>query len=248
MDSGKKSVIEEMDFFSTIITEDEYNISKSCEDFKDTTSRAKSKEPKEKANIRDQLSVLEKSVLPIQNDSESKLRVSKGTRSRVTIKDEVSTPEVPSLPSQSCSELNDVKDKEEYHAENAAQLGHSKPKSSLKPSGGKKVTRSVTWADEKMDSADSRDLCEVRELDGKKEGPSGLGGMDVGEDDNALRLASAEACAIALSQAAEAIASGETDTTDAGMQLYSLSFSLSFFLSFYLFIFSNFCPCLFIFK
>ena len=236
MDSGKKSVIEEMDFFSTIITEDEYNISKSCKDFKDTTSRAKSKEPKEKANIRDQLSVLEKSVLPIQNDSESKLRVSKGMRSRVTIKDEVNTPEVPSVPSQSCSELNDVKDKEEYHAENVAQLGHSKPKSSLKPSGGKKVTRSVTWADEKMDGADSRDLCEVGELDGKKEGPSGLvGGMDVGEDDNALRLASAEACAIALSQAAEAIASGETDTTDAGMQLYSLSFYLSFFLFIYFF-------------
>lgn len=215
MDSGKNFVIDEMDFVSTIITKDEYSISKSSKGLKDTTSHAKSKEPKEKASIGDQLSMLEKSSPPIQNDSESKLRESKGRRSRVIFKDEFSTAEVPSVPSQSGSELNGVKGKEEYHTENAAQLGPTKPKSSLKPSGGKKVIRSVTWADEKMDSADSRDFCKVRELEVKKEDPNGLGDIDVGDDDNALRFASAEACAVALSQAAEAIASGETDMTDA---------------------------------
>lgn len=237
MDSGKKSVIDEMDFVSTIITEDEYTISKSPKGFKDTTSHAKSKEPKEIADIRDHLSVSEKFTPPIESDSGSKLRESKGRRSRVTIKDEASTPEFPSVPGQTCSELNALKDKEEYHLENVAQLGHAKPKSSLKPSCGKKITRSVTWADEKMDGANSRDLCEVRELEVKKEGPSGLRLMDVEEDDNAIRLALAEAYAVALSQAAEAVASGETDSTDAGVQSYSLS--LFFFLI---------SVCLFIFK
>lgn len=200
-----------MDIVSTIITKNEYSISKSSKDLKNTTSHLKSKECKEIAEAGDQLSMLENSTPSRQKDSQSK-----GRRSRVIIKDQPDT--LPSVPSQSGSKSTAVEGKEEQNAESATQLGHTRLKSSLKHSGGEKVPRSVTWADEKMDGAESRDLCEVSELEVKKEGPTGLGGViDNRDDNNADRFASAEACAMALSQAAEAIASGETDVTDAGI-------------------------------
>uniref|UniRef100_M4DVL3 RNA polymerase II subunit B1 CTD phosphatase RPAP2 homolog n=2 Tax=Brassica campestris TaxID=3711 RepID=M4DVL3_BRACM len=72
-------------------------------------------------------------------------------------------------------------------------------KSCLKVSGSKKLSHSVTWADQ----SDVRgDLCEVR--------------SDDTEDVNSVsRLALAEACAKALSQAAEAVSSGDLDASDA---------------------------------
>lgn len=76
-------------------------------------------------------------------------------------------------------------------------------KSCLKGSGSKKLSHSVTWADQ----SDGRgDLCEVRSDDID----SGLNTEDVS------RLALAEACAKALSQAAEAVSSGDLDASDAG--------------------------------
>ncbi|KAF8084508.1 hypothetical protein N665_0715s0014 [Sinapis alba] len=75
-------------------------------------------------------------------------------------------------------------------------------KSCLKVSGSKKLSHSVTWADQ----SDVRgDLCEVRSTDTE----------DV---NSASRLALAEACAKALSQAAEAVSSGELDTSDAAAE------------------------------
>ncbi|CAN7125495.1 unnamed protein product [Brassica rapa subsp. narinosa] len=72
-------------------------------------------------------------------------------------------------------------------------------KSCLKVSGSKKLSHSVTWADQ----SDVRgDLCEVR--------------SDDTEDVNSVsRLVLAEACAKALSQAAEAVSSGDLDASDA---------------------------------
>ncbi|KAK6159790.1 hypothetical protein DH2020_003171 [Rehmannia glutinosa] len=68
-------------------------------------------------------------------------------------------------------------------------------KSSLKTSVLKKATRSVTWADEKTDDE------------------------EVGEE--SYRFASAEACAMALTQAAEEVASGKSEASDAGMKFLS---------------------------
>ncbi|KAL0685925.1 hypothetical protein Bca4012_052773 [Brassica carinata] len=76
-------------------------------------------------------------------------------------------------------------------------------KSCLKVSGSKKPSHSVTWADQS--DGVRGDLCEVRSNDIE----SGLNTEDVS------RLALAEACAKALSQAAEAVSSGDLDASDA---------------------------------
>ncbi|KAL2327325.1 hypothetical protein Fmac_020752 [Flemingia macrophylla] len=91
----------------------------------------------------------------------------------------------------------------------------SKPISSIKSAGEKKLSRSVTWADQKINSTGSRDLCEVKEFRDIKEETNSVDNVDVADDEDILRRASAEACAIALSQASEAVASGDSDVTDA---------------------------------
>ncbi|CAH8348397.1 unnamed protein product [Eruca vesicaria subsp. sativa] len=81
-------------------------------------------------------------------------------------------------------------------------------KSCLKVSGSKKLAHSVTWADQ----SDVRgDLCEVRSDDTE----TGLTSTDTEDVNSASRLALAEACAKALSQAAEAVSSGGLDASDA---------------------------------
>uniref|UniRef100_A0A1J3CZX4 RNA polymerase II subunit B1 CTD phosphatase RPAP2 homolog n=1 Tax=Noccaea caerulescens TaxID=107243 RepID=A0A1J3CZX4_NOCCA len=83
-------------------------------------------------------------------------------------------------------------------------------KSCLKPSGSKKLHRSVTWADQNDEQGD---LCEVRDNDIE----SGLNLSSIDKDgvDSVSRLALAEACATALRQAAEAVSSGDLDASDA---------------------------------
>ncbi|KAF3539691.1 hypothetical protein F2Q69_00024935 [Brassica cretica] len=83
-------------------------------------------------------------------------------------------------------------------------------KSCLKVSGAKKLSHSVTWADQ----SDVRgDLCEVR--------------SDDTEDVNSVsRLVLAEACAKALSQAAEAVSSGDLDASDAVSELFHFCYVL----------------------
>ena len=76
-------------------------------------------------------------------------------------------------------------------------------KSSLKTSRSKGRNRSVKWADER----------EKETLEDIKDTPQV---MQEGDSDSSFRLASAEACAAALSQAAEAVASGEAEAGDAG--------------------------------
>ncbi|KAL0364882.1 UNVERIFIED_CONTAM: putative RNA polymerase II subunit B1 CTD phosphatase RPAP2 [Sesamum angustifolium] len=87
-------------------------------------------------------------------------------------------------------------------------------KSSLKTSDSKKATRSVTWADAKTDG-DGQNLCEFREVKAEKGAlvTSHSAVQEVG--DESYRIASAEACARALSQASEAVASGQHDVSDA---------------------------------
>lgn len=83
-------------------------------------------------------------------------------------------------------------------------------KSCLKVSGSKKLSHSVTWADQ----SDVRgDLCEVRS-NGMESHPN-LSSTDTEDVNSVSRLALAEACAKALSQAAEAVSSGDLDASDA---------------------------------
>ncbi|KAF6156518.1 hypothetical protein GIB67_011319 [Kingdonia uniflora] len=90
------------------------------------------------------------------------------------------------------------------------KTNHASSKSSLKSLGAKNLTRSVTWADQSKTSNVSNDhLFEVLESG------DGSGKSNAEDDDNSLRLTSAKACADAMTRAAEAIASGEADITDA---------------------------------
>lgn len=106
--------------------------------------------------------------------------------------------------------------------EKVTGLSKNKPKSSLKTSGKKKLSRSVTWADEKSDSSGSKSLCEIREMDNAKNEYEVVANTDVADDELLWHRASAEACANALSNASEAVASGGSDVTDAGNYLLLL--------------------------
>ncbi|XP_071932479.1 putative RNA polymerase II subunit B1 CTD phosphatase RPAP2 homolog isoform X2 [Coffea arabica] len=103
----------------------------------------------------------------------------------------------------------------EFQAEKASSSTANMLKPSLKSSKGKRGTRSVTWADEKVDGDGSKSLCEFRELEDTKNifSQPGSAVMEVNEDP--YRFASAEVCARALSEAAEAVVSGDADTSDA---------------------------------
>lgn len=93
--------------------------------------------------------------------------------------------------------------KEECASVKAEHVSKSMLKTSLKSTGAKREPRSVTWADEGNDYADSGNLCDVREMENEQ------------CVDDSVRFASAEACAMALSQAAEAVATGDLDASDA---------------------------------
>ncbi|XP_030926052.1 putative RNA polymerase II subunit B1 CTD phosphatase RPAP2 homolog isoform X2 [Quercus lobata] len=220
MSSGKKDFhISEMDFMSSIITEDEYSVSKMPSGSTETASNTKFKEPKEKMSYMDldgQLSTLENPPALAKNGSEWKSSGSIGEKSKIIKKDDPGIQEVPSAsnPCQTSFNSSTAEAEEEVQAEKVAKSSKIIIKSSLKPSGAKKLSRSVTWADEKVDGTGSGNLCEFSDGE-NKESHEMLGSTDVGDNDDMLRFASAEAVAMALSEAAEAVASGEFDVTDA---------------------------------
>uniref|UniRef100_A0A7N0TQG4 RNA polymerase II subunit B1 CTD phosphatase RPAP2 homolog n=1 Tax=Kalanchoe fedtschenkoi TaxID=63787 RepID=A0A7N0TQG4_KALFE len=92
-------------------------------------------------------------------------------------------------------------------------------KSSLKSSGSRKQTHSVSWADEQVGDYGLGNLCEFEELGDMESGKMYTKGKTVIDgnngDDIMFRFASAEACATALNLAAEAVASGDADVMDA---------------------------------
>ncbi|KAE8732791.1 F2P16.20-like protein isoform 2 [Hibiscus syriacus] len=93
----------------------------------------------------------------------------------------------------------------ETRADKAVASSEVLLKSSLKSAGGKKLNRSVTWAEDKNVGNPQKDnLCEVKEMDTQKGDSEMCGSAEDGDDDKMLRFASAEACAMALSKAAAA--------------------------------------------
>lgn len=151
-----------------------------------------------------------------QNDSERKSIHLEGETSRVAANDDAST-----------SNLGPSNVEEKLQIEKATGSCKTKPKSSLKSNGKKKLSRSVTWADEKIDGSGSKDLCAVKEFGNIKKESDVVDNIDAAEDEeNILRRASAEACAIALSQASEAVESGDSDVTDAGNKCFFRGFSI----------------------
>ncbi|KAJ6677376.1 hypothetical protein OIU85_010535 [Salix viminalis] len=236
--SKEDFIIDDMDF--TSFTQDEYNISKTPSGLTGTTtdkknykakgshkgskdqstfrgkddSRSKAKETERKVS---QKNSENQSSATRKVDSSKTSRKAKADRSKGAIKDELSCQDL-SSPSDSCqtSSITIIAEaKEKSVSDKAAKPVESTLKPSLKTSGAKKLTRSVTWADEKVGSSGSGDLCEVRKMEDTKEGPEIVGSIDKKDDGYVLKFKSAEACATALSEAAEAVASGDADASNA---------------------------------
>ncbi|CAN6724472.1 unnamed protein product [Malus baccata var. baccata] len=238
MSGGKYMIFNEMDFMSCIIASDEYSVSKIPPSSGENGCETKVKEPEGK-------------VSHIKNDYERKSRKSRGEKSTISKEDDVGVQEAPSTSETSQTVLNRIikEAREKFHGDKAEKSNEQMLRSSLKPSGAKKLNRSVTWADEKVehrmngydtfgsihkplfkpsaengvgcsvtwsdekiDSTKSKNVSEVREVQGAKEGSGVLGNLELQDNE---RLESAEFCAMALRQAAEAVASGESDVNGA---------------------------------
>ena len=89
-------------------------------------------------------------------------------------------------------------------------------KSSMKLPGSKSVMQSVTWADENGSVLESSKLYESPSSSIKQSEE----GIDI-----SLRRASAEACAAALIEAAEAISSGTSEVDDAGELMFTIVYN-----------------------
>ncbi|XP_061367154.1 putative RNA polymerase II subunit B1 CTD phosphatase RPAP2 homolog [Gastrolobium bilobum] len=180
-------------------SEKEKEVAESCE-----AVLKSSLNPCDKKKVVHSVSLLERQCDVEHNDSERKSTQLKGETSRVVANGDASA-----------SKLGPANVEEKSQIEKATGSSKTKPKSSLKSAGEKKLSRSVTWADEKMNNCGSKDLCEVKEFGDIRKESDIVGNTDVADDEDILRCASAEACAIALSQASEAVASGDSDGTDA---------------------------------
>ncbi|KAJ9162816.1 hypothetical protein P3X46_022560 [Hevea brasiliensis] len=203
---------DDMNFMSTIITEDEYSISKAPSGSTSTAFTTKLQEQRGKEFHK---GLKFQSSSPGKHDFNKTSRNSKGVGRKKVTKDELNGQGLStSNSSQISSNASNAEVEGKSKTKKSANLSESMLKPSLKSFGAKKSNCTVTWADEKVD-AGSRDLCEFREMGDTKAVLGIPDSMDGGHDGNMLRFESAEACAIAISQAAEAIASGDADVTDA---------------------------------
>ncbi|GLU02560.1 hypothetical protein SLE2022_198060 [Rubroshorea leprosula] len=217
---SKDFFLNEMDFTSTIMMKDEYTISKTDSGSKESVSSADSKESGEKGvleEFEDQCAISGSSSSSMKKGSDKKSKESKG-KIKVIPKGEPKVAEVPSTSNayQNGSYMGTSEAVKELRAEKEAISSETMPKPSLKSSNAKKNNRSVTWAD---DSAAGGNLCEVKEME-TTEGSSRFCDNSVIDDGNSdmLRFESAEACALALRQAAEAVTFGNSDATDAASE------------------------------
>ncbi|XP_060167391.1 putative RNA polymerase II subunit B1 CTD phosphatase RPAP2 homolog [Lycium barbarum] len=215
LQNEKNMILNEIDFSSIIITQDEYSISKSPAPV-NAVSNKEALQTKTRNEVRHDVSVLGKQVEALQlHSGEETEKLDKNNRCfKVDNSGEVSSgPSQHDVKNKSVEVLN-ISDGGRKCASDGA---HDKQllKSSLKSSNSKKMARSVTWADENTDEGTgnkTESSSKISEDENQAYGGSGF--TDMEEDDDAYRFGSAEACAAALSQAAEAVASG-SDIPDA---------------------------------
>lgn len=203
---------------STIITQDEYSVSKLPSNQVIIDPNQISQEFSEKLDLVDAERQLNCSVEPVchsQNGPEK----SKDTRTENSADQINSLSKVPLHHNYDDASSSSKHEKDKSHTVKLVPSGKLKEKSSLRTSGARKAARSVTWADEKPYGNDGGNLCEFKDFENTKEGTSTSRSKDAAGDDDLQRFASAEACAMALIQAAEAVASGQSDAYDAGMIL-----------------------------
>lgn len=226
----KDNFFNDMDFTSTLVIQDEYSISKSPDPARSISGHKTDKQKgkmKHKDIKDDQSTKLEGRVVSVGNKIEKKGKKLEEVPRRPAMKDNLGDlsndiheklviSDSFSGPGQNDLNKNTSEAASEFQAEKASSSTANMLKSSLKSTMGRSGTRSVTWADEKVDGNGSKSLCEFRELEDTKNifSQPGSSVMEVNEDP--YRFASAEVCARALSEAAEAVGSGDADTSDAG--------------------------------
>ncbi|CAM8895701.1 unnamed protein product [Rhodiola kirilowii] len=210
------SFFNDMDFTSCIITGDEYSVSKMPSSRMDATSstpRIPMGTPSSN-NADHQFTILEASHQPSKDSIETNTRVSEFRKNRTLTKDKhVATEIGASLIAGPTGATENV------CVDGVSKLCESMRKSSLKSSGSRKQTHSVSWTDEQVGDHGKKNLCEIEELENVDSGKicikAEAKAEENNDDSNVIRFASAEACATALNQAAEAVASGEADVNDA---------------------------------
>ncbi|XP_010271590.1 PREDICTED: putative RNA polymerase II subunit B1 CTD phosphatase RPAP2 homolog [Nelumbo nucifera] len=209
---GKDKVAKEMDFKSTIIIGDQFKIPKApaaSNGYEQNLGKSKSGESS--CVPEEWLSILNPSPAPEKSGSGITVKESEGEISGNVLKDHG----IPgkTLSGQNVSDTSGQETKIKLDVGKTIQSGETALKSSIKPPGAKKLTRNVTWADERESGKVGNDnLVKIAET---QETAVRSDGSNVEDEDCTLCFASAEACAIALSQAAEAVASGESDVFDA---------------------------------
>ncbi|GER42614.1 RNA polymerase II subunit B1 CTD phosphatase Rpap2 [Striga asiatica] len=242
-ESGKKEHIglsyEDMDFTSVIITQDEYNVSKIVPPIKDKDKKgkARSNEVNHQGNLTQKPNAPSASTQEKRSKNLNKSKDVSTSDGKVgVLEDKIVGPsqnvakkggkelqqgsekfydkskDVTAMDYKVCVNENTTAGPSQTGAQTdgkESQLGKdlaaSVRKSSLKTSDSNRANRSVTWADEKT-NADGRNLCDVKELKDD----------EVGQE--SYIFVSAEACAMALSQAAEAVASGECEASHAASE------------------------------
>ncbi|XP_022980004.1 putative RNA polymerase II subunit B1 CTD phosphatase RPAP2 homolog isoform X1 [Cucurbita maxima] len=216
----EKDFFSDFSFASTVITDEEYSVSKISSGLKEMTFDTKSKAQTGEfcgKQSNEQFTILETPHGPAPTKN-SVGRKARGTKERTNVSATAeSNNNLSDSPSTSnhCNTNCNITTEEPKGGSN--ELNETQIKSSLKQPGKKNLRRSVTWADAKTDETSIINLPEDREMGKTKECSrmtSNLVNADNGNEDM-LRVESAEACAMALSQAAEAITSGQNEVSDA---------------------------------
>ncbi|GAB4851106.1 hypothetical protein Ancab_030400 [Ancistrocladus abbreviatus] len=211
---GKDAILNDVDFMSTIITQDECSISEAPVVPVETVPKQKSKGSKGKLNRKDPR--VQSTMLTESRASHPKLELMNSDAAQSgSVKPDKPLAKESLHHNQNGHCENGVDPMDEIHAGNAIQLSKTLIKSSIKSSGMRKAGCTVSWADKKNNGVAGRDLCEFQELKNTKEGSETLNSIEAEDDSDLDRRASAKACAMALNQAAEAVASGLSDVTDA---------------------------------
>ncbi|KAL9686910.1 hypothetical protein QQ045_031304 [Rhodiola kirilowii] len=206
------SFFNDMNFTSCIITGDEYSVSK----VPSSTSSMPGipMETPNSNNADHQFTILEASHDPSTDSMETNARVSEFRKNRILTEDKHVVTEIGARLIAGPTGAT-----ENFCADGVSNLCESIHKSSLKSSGSRKQTHSVSWADEQVGDHGKKNLCEIEELENVDSGKicikAEAKAEDFNDDSNVIRFASAEACATSLNQAAEAVASREADINDA---------------------------------
>ncbi|KAI4330475.1 hypothetical protein MLD38_028763 [Melastoma candidum] len=225
--SKKDFVIDDMNFTSIIITEDEYSVSKFPTKSGESSSRPVSKGLGQVAHEITQShdTLLPKPSAESHMTDGNNLEELKGKSSVVFIEDKHHPGSLPSTSNDEavgCSlQSNEMKgecvgssDNEIFKPSSSSKVSKIL-KSSLKSTDAKRLHRSVTWADEKHGNGN---LHRIKELEENGEHPVPLEIDHVQDDEHLMWLSSAGACAVALSRAAEAVASGDYEAADAASE------------------------------